>query len=1688
MGGVQPRGSGAQRAHRQRREERGPVRPPQEVGERAQGRKGRARTLGHRKGRVGRLAAARGGGGRWREAARARRGPVSGPAAATMTKDSPSPADGGRAASQKPATPGPAAAAAAALEEHRRELEKLRAELEAERARGRAERRRFSAGARQLREEAERERQQLADHLRSQWEAQRSRELRQLREDVLREREAEIRQLLRWKDAEMRQLQQVLRRERDGVARQARELQRQLAEELLSRGYGGGRAGPPEDAGARCRCRLQEVLAQLRWETHGEQASRIRHLQAALDVERRLFLKYILEHFHWHPALPSAPDAPLPLGEPSREAAAKAARGLGARDGRSAGVRARSRSLDQVPAARARSPGSPLPARASSLDSLAPAGPRPSLDGSPSHPRAPESSSPDASLSGSLRPLPPPPSPPPSERQTPSALREGEEAGSRPREAPSPPPPGPGHRELLRRNSELSEALQELARRCSGLREENVRLRRLGLPDEANEKAKRLKGKRAELTSLARRLEDRARKLQEANLRAVSAPVPGESRAGLELCQALAHQRARDLSEQASALLAKDKQIEELRQECHLLQARVASGLGPLPGEGAASAQWLSIGDLDRLQRESQQEVLRLQWQLTLQQAAGGARAEAGGQSAPCEAARRQVRELERELSARRQECEELGAQAAAAQRRGQEAEAQLQVALREGAWLAKENARLQAQAAWTRKVAAENEDVRGQLGLACQQRDAAGLLAEQLLQQGAQRQDWQQPLQHHLQKVLCDRQAARDEMWAPRCQPGQPPQDDPGTEPQLGPVNPASPPPSRDRRRKEDLLLENPAALGQPAWIPQAPDSSGQPLDSRLQPQSTGSQSSSSSEVESAWATVPSCPTLDADTASEAEDLEPDSLPSTLEAGGLEVSVATPKLKIFLARYSYNPFEGPNEHPESELPLMPGDHVYIFGDMDKDGFYEGALADGRRGLVPSNLVEQIPDSDIQGCLPTESLDRGLTRLPAAGQGQAWKDDPSPGFLPGQAQAAVDRGPCPVARVGSRTEVAAEVSDTKTGARAGRLGSQESRDRQGPSNAPPGTNSVPRMAPVCLHLQSVAATSAEIAWVGDSQAHAVYLDNREHALTPMGVTGYTFRHLKPGTRYQAQVEVRPTCDSLQACREKTPSAVTFETPLAGPPHPPLDVLVERHASPGLLVVSWLPVTIDAAGSSNGVPVTGYALYADGLKVADVAEATAGSTLLELSQLPWPAVCQKISVRTTSLCGESLDSVPAQIPYDCFASLHWPEMSPFGYTCGAPSAISGSFPVCPQRLGPTPLSAKARPHAPRSGREPRARCLEAFPEEPPRRQSPEPKLISEGGGPSAGSGSQAQGPTEARKPSRKNRLFEKRPWNHRPSLPRGRPRREGSQDQRVLTGPSPTPGVPRLSPEPAPGKELRQEKAASGKVLRQKADALASTPPELGSSQQSASDFSGAHQEDTRGAEGQERRRALRGLSMQDQAPGARAGVRLRGPSSAPCPARSSKALGTPRGAAPPLGTRVGPLAGLFVALPDHEPLAVSATPEAAGGGLALRKGRLQDPHSFSRSECSRPEGSSASHLVAEVDAGTGWTDGRGRWHLPGHLDDSGGLTGPQGSSPLPQGSPRTPSSSLWAPKTMMAALDYDPRDWLAWGPAKGQLSLRAGDVVTVHGPMDDKGFYYGESGGHRGLVPAHLLDHMSLQE
>lgn len=47
-------------------------------------------------------------------------------------------------------------------------------------------------------------------------------------------------------------------------------------------------------------------------------------------------------------------------------------------------------------------------------------------------------------------------------------------------------------------------------------------------------------------------------------------------------------------------------------------------------------------------------------------------------------------------------------------------------------------------------------------------------------------------------------------------------------------------------------------------------------------------------------------------------------------------------ELFIYVFCSSYNPYDGPNEHPEAELPLVAGKYLYVYGTMDEDGFYEG--------------------------------------------------------------------------------------------------------------------------------------------------------------------------------------------------------------------------------------------------------------------------------------------------------------------------------------------------------------------------------------------------------------------------------------------------------------------------------------------------------------------------------------------------------------------------------------------------------------------------------------------------------------------------------------------------------------------------------------------------------------------------
>ena len=68
----------------------------------------------------------------------------------------------------------------------------------------------------------------------------------------------------------------------------------------------------------------------------------------------------------------------------------------------------------------------------------------------------------------------------------------------------------------------------------------------------------------------------------------------------------------------------------------------------------------------------------------------------------------------------------------------------------------------------------------------------------------------------------------------------------------------------------------------------------------------------------------------------------------------------------VYLARYSYDPYQhSPNDTPESELAINAGDYILVWSDPDEDGFFDGEILDGRKGLVPSNFVERLEGEEL---------------------------------------------------------------------------------------------------------------------------------------------------------------------------------------------------------------------------------------------------------------------------------------------------------------------------------------------------------------------------------------------------------------------------------------------------------------------------------------------------------------------------------------------------------------------------------------------------------------------------------------------------------------------------------------------------------------------------------------------------
>uniref|UniRef100_A0A3Q2X511 RIMS-binding protein 2 n=1 Tax=Haplochromis burtoni TaxID=8153 RepID=A0A3Q2X511_HAPBU len=1042
---------------------------------------------------------------------------------------------------------------------------------------------------------------------------------------------------------------------------------------------------------------------------------------------------------------------------------------------------------------------------------------------------------------------------------------------------------------LVRQNSELLRALDELEKTCATLREENGLLRKSSAP-ETEEKVRRLRRKNTELAVLAKRLEERARKLQEANLKVVNSPSLMRPGSVEQYKRAFARQRARDLAQHADVLLSKDKEIAALQQECRELEARLGITKGsPIPS---------GRGEFEKLFRESQKEVLRLQRQVSVTSSRkqhdhipDHDAAEKSGENVkeegrkkvvgetPCvvldEAPSRSERApgeeesglrvtpilglspppsrkeentekqhlqfLESELSKKRKECENLEHEVKKRQKRCLDLESQLEDERGKNEQLKEEADLLRRKAQLLDQTRAENEELREDLSEVTAQRNSVleenqRLRAklenlEQVLKHMREVAERRQQLELEHEQALAILKFKQDEikrlqraqLFAKREHEGvvqmleskvrELEEKCRSQSEQFGLLSQELEK-FRMQASKVDLasssLLNNPTlsvltngvgltterdctggswdmvTLGEIAfWSLEGGDTvscpeGNDPLDvatalrmgatphaaglSRVErspvtkhrelPTISVSKSGSSSSKSETTHLTPksdthlsphkSSPTHEVDTASEVEELDIDIAPAPCPA-----SRGAAKLQVFIARYSYNPYDGPNDNPEVELPLTAGEYIYVYGDMDDDGFYEGELMDGRRGLVPSNFVERVSDDDVMSTHHPEMVDMSHNSLidsslhsaihqhrlhvgvstserteasaasgPASGPASAPSDSASALAVPAPLtngldldleEVGVDIVPYPrkltlikqLAKsiiigwdpplvpagwgnvwsynvyvdqelrlnvpFGAQTKAVLERLDINL--KAYRV-SVQSLTEKGLSDQLRCSMLVGRdvsVAPTQLRVERITATNANLTWLpsNSNYVHIVSLNDEECELVKAGCYSLCLNNLLPSLQYTVKVEARPHRTPWELPverREHRSATITFTTLMAGPPDAPLDVQLEHGPSPGIALISWLPVTIDAAGTSNGVRVTGYTIYADAKKVLEVSSPTAGSALLGPSQIHSLLAAQELTVRTTSAHGESCDSLPVNVPSKLAAIMAGPAVT------------------------------------------------------------------------------------------------------------------------------------------------------------------------------------------------------------------------------------------------------------------------------------------------------------------------------------------------------------------------------------------------------------------------------------------
>ncbi|XP_055003591.1 RIMS-binding protein 2 isoform X9 [Sorex araneus] len=840
-------------------------------------------------------------------------------------------------------------------------------------------------------------------------------------------------------------------------------------------------------------------------------------------------------------------------------------------------------------------------------------------------------------------------------------------------------------------------------------------------------------------------------------------------------------------------------------------------------------------------------------------------------------------------------------------------------------------------------------------------------------------------------------------------------------------------------------------------------------------------------------------------------------------------------KARLCVARYSYNPFDGPNENPEAELPLTAGKYLYVYGDMDEDGFYEGELLDGQRGLVPSNFVDFVQDSGTRlastlagepeqnfvnhpgldlhsptllepslpdsGTLDTSLADLGEDAVPyprkitlikqlAKSVIVGWEPPAVPpgwGAVSGY-MVLVDQEPRLSLALGGRTKALVEKLSVAACTHRVSVQCVTSRGRSDQLQCTLLVGKDVVVAPSHLRVDNITQVSAQLSWVptNSNYSHAIFLNEEELGVVQAARYKYQLVNLRPSTAYTVKVLARPHQVPWQLPleqREKKEAAVEFCTLPAGPPAPPQDVTVQAGPTPTSVLVSWRPPALSATGLSNGADVTGYGVYAKGQRVAELMAPAAGSVAVELLRLRG-LEAKAVSVRTLSAQGESEDSAPAAIPPDLLVP---PPTHPRAAPPPQPSAGATGVPnTKDEHLGPQARVGGAwepsRAPAPAHGH-----MLEP---PGPGRRSPSPSRIlpQPQGAPVSSSVAKAMAREAAQRVAESSRL-EKRSL----FLDRGAGRYANSDEEDAFE----SPGTQRRAvsvDEFLKGSELGKQphcchgddhhtESSRGSDL---SDIMEEDEEELYSEMQleeggrrrpSGTSHSALKILGTPMAAGRADRAEHAGRTLPRSSAGPQRARPGKGPAIDDSSGRDLLSPDFYEGSETDPGAEELP-ARVFVALFDYDPLTMSPNPDAAEEELPFKEGQIikvygdKDADGFYRGETCARLGLIPCNMVSEIQADD--EEMMAQLLRQGFLP----LSTPVGKPERSRGG-RRPSVST---RRMVALYDYDPRESSPNVDVEAELTFCTGDIITVFGEIDEDGFYYGELNGQKGLVPSNFLE------